>query len=50
MRFQKTVDVGVRCGINSHVTTITHPFDRSGSDDVETLINQHSGSDGAWDS
>ena len=43
MRFQMAV-----CGINSYLTTITHPFDRSGSDDVETFINQLSGSNGAW--
>ena len=50
MLFQKAFDVGVHCGINSYVTTITHPFDRSGSDDVETFINQHSGSYGTGDS
>ena len=32
------------------MSTITHPFDGSGSDDVETFVYQHSGSDGAWDS
>jgi hypothetical protein len=37
--FQKAFDVGVHCGINSYVTTITYPFDRCGSDDVETFIN-----------
>ena len=28
----------------------THPFDRSGSDDVDTFIYQHSSSDSAWHS
>ena len=47
---QKAFDVGVRGGIDSDVTTITHPFDRSGSDDVDTFVYQHSGSDSAWHS
>ncbi len=46
---EKAFDVGVHCGIDSHVsTTTTHPFDHSGSDDVDTFIYQHSSSDSAW--
>ena len=47
---EKACDVGVHCGIDSHVSTITHPFDRSGSDDVDMFIYQHSSSDSAWHS
>ena len=39
--------------INSYVSTITYPFDCSGSDDVvDTIVYQHNSgsSDGAWNS